>query len=147
MLRQPKKVQTIVASASRLTSSNSGAVQLTDFDFDSLTFKLNVTVASGSAPTLDVYIQTSDDGGSTWKDSARFAQVAAATTNPHYASVPASVGAGVVHGAIGDATISASTVGVPLLDRIVRAKWVIAAASAFTFQIDAIYNNEGRGNA
>jgi hypothetical protein len=120
---------------------------MNNFDFDSLTFKLNVTVASGMAPTLNVFIQTSNDGGTNWLDCAHFAQLSSPTSDAHYASVPASVGSAAVHGAIGDATIAASAVGVPVLDRVVRAKWVMAAASAFTFQIDAIMNNEGRGNA
>ena len=43
---------------------------------------VNVTAASGTSPTLNLKIQTSDDGGTTWCDvpSGAFTQATGATT-------------------------------------------------------------------
>lgn len=45
-------------------------------DFEALTVVANLVGATGG--TLDVYLQTSHDGGTTWYDWARFPQLAAA---------------------------------------------------------------------
>lgn len=52
---------TVVASAARTTSSNSGA--LPDYGpADKLRVQLNVTAASGTTPTLDVLVEDTLDG-------------------------------------------------------------------------------------
>lgn len=40
-------------------------------DTDSLVIKLVSSSVNGTAPTADVYLQTSDDGGTTWYDQSR----------------------------------------------------------------------------
>jgi len=45
---------------------------------DSYAFILDVGTITGTSPTFDVCIQTSPDGGTTWYDWWRFAQVTAA---------------------------------------------------------------------
>jgi hypothetical protein len=62
----------IVASASRTTSSNTGALDATAIRV--LSLLLDVTAASGTTPTLDVVVEESDDGGTTWRTVGSFAQ-------------------------------------------------------------------------
>jgi hypothetical protein len=67
------ETQTVVASAARTTSSDSGA--LAGYGVPSrLRAQLNVTAASGSTPTLDVVIEDTVDGGTTWNTIGTFAQ-------------------------------------------------------------------------
>jgi hypothetical protein len=46
---------------------------------DSYAFVLNVTAITGTSPTLDCALQVTPDGGTTWFDWFRFAQVTANT--------------------------------------------------------------------
>ncbi|MFE9098493.1 hypothetical protein [Streptomyces sp. NPDC007264] len=67
------------ASAARTTSGNSGT--LSGFgDWTKFRAALNVTAASGTTPTLDVVIEDSLDGGTTWFTVATFSQKTAAGT-------------------------------------------------------------------
>lgn len=138
-LRRPLKTQNLVPSEARTTSSDSGPIVINDMDMQNLLIKLNVTAVSGTSPTLGVYFQQSLDGGITFVDVARFAQITAATTNPHYISL--AVGAtNAVSGAIGDGTIPASSLGTSLVSNVWRVKWVIGGTTpSFTFSVDAIY--------
>jgi len=58
-------------------STNSATFTLSQAD--SYAFVLNVTAITGTSPTLDLAIQASPDGGTTWFDWFRFAQVTANT--------------------------------------------------------------------
>jgi hypothetical protein len=58
---------TIQASAAQTASINSSALT-TIAPYREANFYLNVTAFSGTSPTLNVKIQTSDDGGTTWYD-------------------------------------------------------------------------------
>ena len=58
--------QTLFASAARTASVNGAAVATADVNNAFVT--LNVTAVSGTAPTLDVKIQGTDDGGTIWFD-------------------------------------------------------------------------------
>ena len=125
MLRE--KVQTYVSKNITATSSGNTTVVIPVNDFDSFIAKLVVTTLSGTSPTLDVYIQTTDDGGTTWFDAAHFTQYSAASTNPNWMTIHVEGGDGVIStlgGEIGDATIAASKTGVPLMDKLVRIKYV-----------------------
>lgn len=67
-----------VASAARTASGDSGA--LTGYGpAQTLRAQLNVTAASGTAPTLDAVIEDSVDGGATWNTVGTFTQATAAT--------------------------------------------------------------------
>jgi len=136
-LRIPALTRELVASAARTTSSNSGAILLTDGRFDNFLVALNVSAASGTSPTLDVYIQQSLDGGTTFVDVARFAQQTTTTSNSHYINL-ASGANNVVAGAVGDATISASAIGTTLISQTLRVKWVVGGTSpSFTFSVQS----------
>lgn len=70
---------TAVASGARTTSANSGA--LPGFgDWSKFRAQLAVTAASGTTPTLDVVIEDSFDGGTTWNTVGTFTQKTAAGT-------------------------------------------------------------------
>ena len=62
---------TLLPSAARTSSGNSGAFNL--YDHDELLVFLNVTSVSGSSPTLDVKVQTQDPSGE-WYELASFTQ-------------------------------------------------------------------------
>src|SRR5215475_9473584 len=47
---------------------------------DSYQFIADVGTVTGTSPTIDIAIQTSPDGGTTWYDVWRFAQITAAST-------------------------------------------------------------------
>ena len=71
-----------VALAARTTSGDSGHKPVASLDQDTLILLLDVTAQSGTTPTLDVSVEWSMDGGSTFApgDTAdTFVQIAAAT--------------------------------------------------------------------
>lgn len=136
-LRVPVKTLALVASAARTASGNSGAIVLQDTNFSNVGIKLTCTPVTGTTPTLDLYIQESIDGGTNFIDMAHFAQVTAALTNPTWVSLAVG-GSDRYVGAVGDAVISASGVGAPLVSNVWRVKWVIGGTNpSFTFQVDA----------
>lgn len=104
-----------LASAARTTTGTSTAFDTGDLI--SLLAALDITAASGTTPTLDVKLQTSFDGGSTWVDVASFAQA----TN-----------------ASGDQTKLFSGVGPSC-----RWSWTIAGTTpSFTFSIASKFNRD-----
>lgn len=129
---------TISASSAKTTSGNSGVIK--SFRADAAQFILNVT-ASSTPTTLDIYLQHSTDGGTTWFDFAHFAQVGAVATNiqaltwsrrttPNITATQAVV-------ATGDAALAAGVViNGPIFDNVFRAKWVIVGTS-YTFSLIA----------
>jgi len=138
-LRIPLKTRQLVPSAARTSSGNSGAIIINDADIENLLIRLSVTAASGTSPTLDIFFQQSLDGGSTWVDVARFPQVTAALSNPHYLSL--SVGAdNRIASSVGDGTIAANSIGTALVSSFWRIRWNIGGTSpSFTFAVDAFY--------
>lgn len=69
--------ETPVASAARTASGNTAA--MTGYGpATSLRAQLNVTAASGTSPTLNVVIEDSVDGGTTWNSVGTFTQATAA---------------------------------------------------------------------
>lgn len=62
----------VVPSAARTTSSQTSALDATTIR--ALSLKLDVTASSGTTPTLDVVVEESDDGGTTWRTVGSFAQ-------------------------------------------------------------------------
>lgn len=137
-IRVPVKTYTLVASAARTASGNSGVIILQDFEGQKALVELACTAASGTSPTLDVYVQQSLDGGTNFKDMARFAQLTASAANNHYMNLGLGGTDLVVKGAVGDATISASAVGTAPVSNIWRVKWTIGGTNpSFTFAVTA----------
>jgi hypothetical protein len=67
----------LLTNLATVTTTNTG----TAFSLpaaDSYAFQLDVGTITGTSPTFDTALQMSPDGGTTWYDWARFAQVTAA---------------------------------------------------------------------
>lgn len=143
MLRQGLKKFRLFTLAGTTATTGVSTQFLPEFDFGSVTFRLDTDNVSGTSPALDVYLQTSPDGGATWYDSVHFAQVTAALAagSELWATV-ASAEPTKYHGAAATKSIAASAVGIPLLDRQVRLAWTIAGTSpTFDIIVDAFLNN------
>lgn len=103
----PYITRTDVASSARTTSSNSGSLDALGYGMINAT--LDVTAVSGTNPTLDVFVEASDDG-TNWSHFIQFARVTA-TGNQRYQ-------------------------GARLAGRYYRFRWVIAGTTpSFTFSI------------
>jgi hypothetical protein len=74
-------VQTILNAVTRGSSINEAVFSL-DFPCENVNFLLVVTNVTGTSPTLDAYIQFSNDGGTTWFDFLHFTQISPAPTWP-----------------------------------------------------------------
>lgn len=108
-LAAPGLTEALVASAARTTSDSSTATAGWGAA-DTLRVQLNVTAASGVAPTLDVLIQDTLDG-TNWNTVASFTQATAATRE-------------------------VINVTAPFTDTL-RVRWVVAGTSpSFTFAVD-----------
>jgi hypothetical protein len=66
------------ASAARTTTAGGTAITGISL-FTEVVFQVNVTAQSGTTPTLDLYIQTSYDGGLNWVDIAAATQITTVT--------------------------------------------------------------------
>jgi len=130
----------IFTSVTTNTATNNQTFLINPIDISSLVFKLQVASITGTAPTLDVYIQTTDDGGTTFYDVAHFAQVTAAITNANalFLTVPINGGDGGYVGGSASGTIAAGTVNkLPFLSNLVRIRAVMGGTvTAVNWQID-----------
>ena len=113
--------------------TNTAVTGTTNYDFflpqdtDTVVVKLYTGTFTGTSPTLNVYVQTTDDGGTTWYDLAHFAQLVAAVTkqNANWATI------GVCNGFDNASVSGASTLGVgkvapiPIMDKLMRVAVII----------------------
>jgi hypothetical protein len=90
-------------------------------DIDSLIVKLYTGATfTGTNPTLDVYFQTTDDGGTTWYDVAHFAQFTAAISKQqaNWITIPVNMNTKTVPSTAGSSTLAVGLVSpIPLLSR------------------------------
>jgi len=122
----------VVSSAARTSSSNSGALKLPKGK--SYALSLNCSAASGTSPTLDVFVNASFDGGTTFIRQEHFAQLTAASLRNLVfgasGELPAASEAAVATGA------TARAVQFPLT-RDYQIEWVIGGTNpSFTFSVD-----------
>lgn len=131
----------ILASAAR-TSSGTSALP-TSFSFANVAaacFALIVSAAATDAgDTLDVYVQHSPDGGTSWDDFIHFTQVLGnGGAKKHIAQWSSLVSPESEMHALADASLAAGVLQGPVSD-LVRLKWVIVDAStvnvSFTFAV------------
>ena len=132
-----------------LASTTATATSTADFvlprDIHSGQFILDVTAASGTSPTLDIKIQTSPDGGTTYYDCFRFPQKTATAIER---LVTGFFGDGTNTGTTGtnansgnSATITATstgalTTGVPINPDKMRVRYLIGGTNpSFTFKV------------
>jgi len=128
------KPSTGVASAARTASGNSRTTPVNVSGFDSFAAFLNVTAVSGTTPTLDVFAQASNDGGTTWFDVPYDQQL---TTNAAAADQTAGTNKRNISGA---ASITAAAKTVAVFRNagygLVSFFWVIGGTTpSFTFDV------------
>jgi hypothetical protein len=136
--------KTLVESAARTASGNSGA--LTPFRADrpprAMVFQLIVSVAATeSGDTLDVYVQSSPDDGTTWDDFVHFTQVLGnGGAKKFIATWHRDITPESEMKAPADATLAAGVLQGPISPTL-RVKWVVVDASTvnaiFTFSVMA----------
>jgi hypothetical protein len=91
------------------------------------TFFLNVSAASGTGPQLNVFIDASDDGGTTWYQLCQLgpANISAAQSSPIPGTYTAPLGKGSANG---------------LVPEFVRVRWTISGTTpSFTFGVRAVF--------
>lgn len=120
-------------SAARTADGRSESVDLTRATFHGFTAVLNVTAVSGSAPSLDVFIQQELPDGS-FHDFARFTQV---TTTTKRVLLIANSGVD-EEVAAQDRAMVAGTVRGGIIGGLWRVGWLISGVvPSFTFSLDA----------
>jgi hypothetical protein len=132
-----------ISASSVKSASGTSAVGLPESDAGQ--FLLNVT-ASSTPTTLDVYLQTSPNAGTTWYDFAHFSQVGAVTTAIQsliWQRKPQELNTTVTGVTVtGDAALAAGVViQGPIVSNYFRAKWVIVGTS-YTFSVTAILDRD-----
>lgn len=123
-------------------------------DVESLIFKLWTAATVLDAGSVDIYVQTTDDGGTTWYDCGHFIQVTTAEITKAAANwmvVPVSgtVVAQNANGYVGVCTaksIAASkNTGLPILDRHVRIYFDYATAATNGGVTVDVYGSQSGG--
>lgn len=131
--------------ATTATTGSSGPVVLRDSDLNNLVFKVLATSLSATA-SLDIWIQTSLDGGATFVDCIKFPTISASAANAYWGS--ASLGGLSVAGLVGASTITSTAggTGVPLLSNTIQAYWNLGGTTpSASFQVQAIETGVDRG--
>jgi len=144
-----RDIKTLLASVARTTSDVSSSIALpkrtgvpTSASLKSLVFLLGVTNADTDAnDTLDVFIQESPDGGTTWNDICHFAQViGTASAGKQQAIINCEAEPEIEMAAPSDAAMAVSTVRQGPVCSPIRAKYIIVdggsdADQTFTFSL------------
>lgn len=130
----------LLDSAARTTSSNSVAEVGSEIkhlaDFIGATILLDVTTASGTSPTLNVYIQKLLPDDTTWQDIASFVQMT--TTGKEYADLVHMDASVIATNA--DGALTADNTQVGLFGNEWRLKWVIGGTNpSFTFTVSGSF--------
>lgn len=131
------QAESLLASAARTASANSGGLTRDYSPFSTATFFLDVTaVAAASTDTLDVFIDRLLPDGSTWDNIVHFTQVLGnGGAKKFVADMTAGTAAGEVR-AVGDAV--ANSVRDVQWGSTLRVRWEIAGGTAsFTFSLTA----------
>ena len=132
-MSEPMKFFTLLASAVRTESAVGTAV--TGFGrYQTATVVAYVTAESGTV-TLDVYVQGSYDGGTTWVDIAASPQITGTGT---YVIPIGNQGAGSAPFAATDATQTAASTKTLVLPDQIRTKTVSSGTTSFTFSVSGV---------
>ena len=86
--------------------------------------QVNTSAVPGGTPTADVYLQTSVDGGTTWRDVAHAAQITTSTGSTFFQVSGKSAG-GTAFLAASDAALAANTVVQGPFGELLRVKVVV----------------------
>lgn len=134
----------LVSSAARTSSGNSGNLKNTATNipiFNAAAIILDVTAQSGTSPTLDVSIETSVDGGTTWYTAFMYAQIT--TSTPQIRLDIRDTGIGFTE--VGAVTTITSSVTTAINQNTVltadnRVRWQIGGTSpSYTFAVWGIF--------
>lgn len=136
---------TLLASASRSTSSNTGNIrdtaQFVQFGDGMALYTVVSALANsgGAGPTLDIYFETSPDFGTTWFLSQHFAQISSSTASRRIDF--RITGPGLKESAVEDSIISTTTTVVKqntvhALEQ--RVRWVFSSGASATFGVWSI---------
>lgn len=143
MLRSVPTTFTQTVTAATATGAGA-AFTLPWQDFDSVLVGLFVTTATGTTPTLDLYIQTLGPDGN-WYDMYHWAQQTAATTAANQVFVGLSCTGQRTIGVVGSKTVAANTLGVGFMGQSVRLAYTIGGTSpSFTFSVNVYGTNSDR---
>lgn len=140
---------TLVASAARTTSSNSGNLKDTTANWPSVeryavTLDVTAHTAAAATDTFNVYLDQSPDGGTTWLQAQQFTAVTQSTSQN---TIYFRRGVAVSEATITGTTVATSTtakIGNPILTRDVRVRWepvtsavsiVVSPAVSVTFAV------------
>lgn len=138
--RIPAIAQVIAIHAAAATTQTDNFT-LQANDYDSIAIEVTCSAASGTSPTLDVYVQCQDSQGN-WRDVVHMGQVTAVLTNPLYAEVSSGDSERYI-GAVGSATVAAGSLGVPILNNNLRVYSVIGGTTpSFTYTVTAYICNQ-----
>lgn len=123
--------QTLLASTTQ-TASGTASGYLPVQGFTQAVLQLHVTAASGTTPTLDLYVQKRLPDASNYTDLAHFTQVTTSTGDWYISMVTGSNSASVKQ----DAAIPAGTVASLDFQGNWRLKWVISGTNpSYTFSV------------
>lgn len=138
----------LLVSAARTASGNSGVLPIDFSQVAAADLLLNVTAAATEAgDTLDVYVQSSVDDGTTWNDFVHFTQVLGnGGAKKFHAKWVRGITPTTALGAPKDATLAAGVEQGPI-GGDVRIKWVIVDAvttgnQSFTFSVSGTLTNQ-----
>lgn len=142
---------TLLASAARTASGTASITAIPHPELvRSAVFQLDVTAAATEVgDLLDVYLQHSPDGGTTWDDFVHFTQVLGnGGAKKFLASWRGDVVPETEMKAPGDATLAAGAVVQGPVGKSWRVKWVVVDAgtvnASFTFSLSADLSLYGR---
>lgn len=138
---QPPWHSTLHASAARTADGQTTAVEA-PLDLRSLTVYVNTSAASGTSPTMDLNVETSYDGGTTYWTIGRFAQIT--TTGKRRLTIPLINDLG---GEVAIGTTGGSLAADAVLGRHLRLNYDIGGTSpSFTFVAVAVGDPVGRAS-
>ena len=97
-------------------------------DVSAVTFKMQAGTFTGTSPTCDVYVLTTDDGGVTYYDVAHFKQVTATISNAaaQFVTIPidgagtTSLGSGYIGSVSASTTAASKASGLPILSQLIQ---------------------------
>lgn len=130
MLRSPIGSKVLLSTTVTGTTGQTGAMSVNNPDFDAALFTLACSSISGTAATLDVWVQGTLDGGNTWYDMLRFPRVTASSVNP-LMGIASALGGNSMIGTVGPTTISSTAggVGMPMVSNFVNVFWSLTGTT------------------
>lgn len=138
----PTGIVQILTAPGTFTSTEVFPPSALVIDATHASFILQVTAASGTSPTLNVRLQTSPDGGTTWIDFVSFFQVIGLSTQWMPWSI-INIRNNVANTiSTGNNVLAAgAAIDAPIVPNLVRISIVIGGTTpSFTFSVTAILN-------